>query len=127
MQEEWKQIEGYEKDYEISSFGQIKSVKNGVDKFMRAVARYRDYPRVSLSKEGKQKGFAVHRLVAIAFIDNPENKPHINHIDGNKKNNHVSNLEWCTHKENMDHYQKMRETDGLLWLERMKRSEAFNK
>lgn len=65
------------------------------------------YPRVGLWKNGTQIHYVVHRLVAKAFIPNPQNKPNINHIDANKENNHVSNLEWCTQKENINHSLKL--------------------
>ena len=61
------------------------------------------YLYVNLCKGGKPKNFFVHRLVALCFIPNPENKPEINHIDGHPLNNHVSNLEWCTRSENVQH------------------------
>lgn len=61
------------------------------------------YPRVSLKYKGKTKKFALHRLIAMVFIPNPYNLPHVNHKDGNRLNNHVDNLEWCTHEENIKH------------------------
>ena len=61
------------------------------------------YERVVLTKDGIRKTYSVHKLVALAFIPNPENKTTINHIDGNKRNNNVSNLEWATEKENQNH------------------------
>jgi len=61
------------------------------------------YARVTIRVDGKSKRFSVHRIVAEAFIDNPDNKPCVNHIDGNKLNNNSDNLEWCTHKENTKH------------------------
>lgn len=61
------------------------------------------YKRVTFCKDGKTKRFLIHRLVALAFIDNPLNKPQVNHIDGNPSNNDMDNLEWCTQSENMKH------------------------
>ena len=61
------------------------------------------YEVVTLFQNKKRKDFKVHRLVAICFLENTENKPFVNHIDGNKLNNNISNLEWCTHRENIDH------------------------
>lgn len=67
---------------------------------------HQGYALVSLSKNGKKKKFRIHRLVAEAFIPNPNNYPCVNHIDGNKLNNNVNNLEWCTEKQNMEHAAK---------------------
>ena len=64
------------------------------------------YNRVNLSINGKQVRMYVHRLVAEVYLDNPENKKQVNHIDGNRYNNNVDNLEWCTRKENMEHAKK---------------------
>ena len=72
-----------------------KQLKPSVDKY--------GYERVVLTKDGIRKTYSVHKLVALAFIPNPENKTTINHIDGNKRNNNVSNLEWATEQENQNH------------------------
>ena len=105
VKEEWKDIAGYEGLYQISNFGHVKSLhSNG-----RVLKLHEDkggYLTVCLFWKCKYKCCKVHRLVASAFIANPENKPTVNHIDGNKKNNRVDNLEWATHKENIVHANK---------------------
>lgn len=100
----WSKIEGYE-DYEISSFGNVKSNKfwNGKKDTILKINNAPPYSGVNLCKDGKIKRFSVHRLVAMVFIPNPLNLPQVNHRDGNKKNNRVENLEWVTAKENNDH------------------------
>lgn len=113
----WKPIPGYEGSYEVSNLGRVRSVdryiltKNG-KVFKKGVIRKPKededgYLRVNLSKNGKKKEMFVHRLVAITFIDNPNNLPVVNHKDGNKKNNTVENLEWCTRSENDKHAFKL--------------------
>ena len=97
----WKDVIGYEGLYQVSNLGRIKSVRN--DKIRLNDFSSNKYLRISLWKNGSGKKFQVHRLVAQAFIPNPENKPFINHKDGNKQNNHVENLEWCTSSENQKH------------------------
>lgn len=93
-------IKGYEGKYSITKDGKVWShVRN---KFLKDDLRGKYYA-VKLGKYGKK--ISVHRLVAIAYIKNPENKPYINHIDGDKLNNNVSNLEWCTARENIHHAQ----------------------
>lgn len=103
--ENWKGVVEYEKYYKISDLGRIKSLHSG--RVMgTGVANW--YPTVVLCKNGTRKSVCVHQLVAKAFIPNPENKPCVNHIDGNKRNNHISNLEWATFKENENHsYKKL--------------------
>jgi hypothetical protein len=107
--EEWRTIRGYEGKYEISSLGNVCSLprdykygKISKRKFLHQSVD-RGYLRVTLFSKGKRKKAQVHRLVAEAFIPNVENKPFINHLDENKRNNIVSNLAWCTAKEN-DNY-----------------------
>lgn len=118
MEEVWKDIDGYEGYYQVSNFGNIKSlektIKNsgtfsGFYKTKERILKPRKnkdrngYYELSLKKDGKEKRFKVHRLVACAFIDNPYNKPEVNHIDGDKSNNCFLNLEWVTSKENKKH------------------------
>lgn len=100
MNEIWKDIEGYEGLYQISNLGKIKSLtKNCILK----PSNCRKYKGVNLYKNGITKTKSIHRLVAIAFIPNPNNYPCVNHIDCNKENNNADNLEWCTYKQNNNH------------------------
>lgn len=120
MKEVWKPIKGYEGLYEVSNTGKVKSLK-------RTVKSYNDWDRtfnekiltlhsskiterhpkpmyhVELWKDNKRKVMMIHRLVAETFIPNPEGKPQVNHIDGNRMNNCVDNLEWVTCSENSKH------------------------
>lgn len=109
----WKPVEGYEGFYEVSDRGDVRSlprlVKNGAKSFRTTAARIltpirsgSGYLHVSLCK-GKQTFRAIHRLVAEAFLPNPENKTQVNHIDGDRYNNSAENLEWCTALENAAH------------------------
>lgn len=110
MKEIWKPIEGYVGDYEVSNLGKVKSLKHSKIKILvnRKTKITNNYTCMSvrLFKNKTSKNKTVHRLVAEAFIPNPENKPFTNHIDNNPSNNNVSNLEWCTQKENMGHAAK---------------------
>lgn len=107
--ETWKDIQGYEGIYQISSYGQVRSLDrfDGIryrkGQLIALAMKKNGYLQVGLRKDGKRKWFGVHRLVAIHFIDNPLNKSQVNHIDCNKQNNHVSNLEWVSPEENMKH------------------------
>ena len=103
MEEIWKDISGYESLYQVSNFGRVRN-KNGL---VMSLNKNRSGPNyrymVQLSKQKNKKSFLVHRLVAEAFIPNPENKPTVNHIDGNPLNNFLDNLEWATKSENHLH------------------------
>jgi hypothetical protein len=99
MEEIWKDIKNYEGLYQVSNLGNIKNIltKQILGKFGKR------YYETYLYKNGKRKCFKIHRLVAQAFIPNLNNKSEVNHIDGNRYNNTVSNLEWVTRQENMNH------------------------
>lgn len=103
--EKWRDIVGWEGIYQISNCGRLKSFKKACEGYLISNKNKNgDYFAVVLSaKHKKIKSTRMHRLVAIAFIPNPFNKPQINHKDGNKQNNNVFNLEWCTAAENMQH------------------------
>lgn len=116
MKEIWKDIPNYEGYYQASNLGKIRSLNRKVNcgitsnkqvlrkgKVLCAHPNLRKYLTVVLSINNKQKTFTVHRLIAKTFIPNPNNYPQINHIDGNKNNNCVNNLEWCTSKQNIKH------------------------
>jgi hypothetical protein len=109
---EWKKIRYYEESYEVSTQGEVRSLERKVNhkggKIMikarvLATSLRAGYKIVKLHKNGKQETFYVHRLVCTAFEENPENKPEVNHKDGDKLNNDHRNLEWCTHQENVIH------------------------
>lgn len=102
----WKDIEGFNGKYQISNYGNVRSFskwKNG--ELLKAGVTTTGYYFVNLVKNGRKEIVAarVHRLVAIAFIDNPYNLPEVNHIDGNKLNNYVGNLEWVSRESNIQH------------------------
>ncbi len=114
--EEWKDIIGYEGYYQISNFGNVKSLERRIEagisrRGFRLIKERILKPRIDnlgyygilLSFNNIKRGFRIHRLVGIHFIHNPENKTTINHIDGIKTNNHISNLEWNTYSENNQH------------------------
>lgn len=100
--EEWRDIPGYEGYYQVSNFGDIRRLHRNCGTLMHQ-HDFKGYRRVEFRIKGERVKFRVHRLVAQAFIPNPENKPFVNHIDEDKSNNHVNNLEWVTEKENVNH------------------------
>lgn len=110
----WKPIKGYEGLYEVSSYGRIKSLRRWQNRkrgpfwkkeaILKPQFRKLLYLKIDLSKNDFVEQHDIHRLVAIHFIANKSKKPWVNHIDGNPSNNCVSNLEWCTPKENTHHW-----------------------
>lgn len=96
--EEWKNVIGYEGLYEVSNKGNVRNVRRNT--LLRLTKTNYGYIQVSLYKNGIRTGLKVHRLVAEAFIPNPDNLPQVNHKDEDKTNNNVTNLEWCTAKYN---------------------------
>lgn len=113
MEEIWKDIEGYEGKYQVSNLGKVRSLdrKTGnhprKGKVLKPCANRNGYLAVNLyNKNTNREARSIHRLVAQTFIANPDCKPEVNHKDGNKQNNRVSNLEWCTGSENKIHAHK---------------------
>lgn len=118
MEEIWKDLQGYEGIYQVSTLGRVKSLGRTVEKKSKLGKEFKmvvsekvisghvsdsGYIEYNIRKNGRPKTIRGHRLVAETFIENPSNKPLINHIDGDKTNNNLSNLEWSTHKENAKH------------------------
>lgn len=109
----WKDIVGYEGMYSVSNKGRVRSlcrkIWNGYDfvvhqeQILKPNILHKGYLQVTLNDSRKRKCMLVHRLVAIAFLPNPNNYDQINHIDGNKQNNNVENLEWCNNSMNQKH------------------------
>lgn len=110
----WKDVEGYEGYYQISSHGRVKSLERQVrtkygfrtvrERVLKKTLDKDEYIMVKLSKNNKIKTCKVHRLVAEYFIKNPDNLPQVNHIDGNKQNNSYENLEYTANLKNINHY-----------------------
>ena len=98
--EEWKDVKGYEGLYQVSNLGRVKSLRR--NKLVK-LSKRGGYLRVSFTVNYNSKWFSVHRLVAQCFLPNVNNLPQVNHKDGVKTHNIVSNLEWCTNKENLRH------------------------
>lgn len=106
MEETWKDIEGYEGLYQVSTTGKVRSLnyrRSGESKLLKQDVSHRGYKRVYLAKDGKNKHHLVHRLVAMTFIPNPDDLPIVNHKDEDPSNNNVKNLEWCTHEYNLNY------------------------
>ena len=114
MEEIWKDIQGYEGYYQISNLGNVKSLERTIirsdgvvqvrkERIMNKRISTDGYYIAKFNVNKKSKSIAIHRLVAQHFIPNPDNLPEVNHIDTNRKNNRVDNLEWCTHQENVAH------------------------
>ena len=97
---EWKIFKEFD-NYEVSSRGDIRNTKTG--RLLKLRIDKDGYRDVLLSKNSLTKRFKVHRIVAICFLDNPENKPYVNHLNGIKSDNNIDNLEWCTKLENERH------------------------
>ena len=108
----WKDVKGYEGLYEVSDLGQVRNARTMLLLSVHERSKGRKYSSMSvgLFKNGKQRQVSMHRIIAFAFIENEDNKPFINHKDGNPRNNQLGNLEWCTAKENSQHASR----SGLL-------------
>lgn len=119
--EVWKPVVGFENLYQVSDFGRVKriplkfkivGVKNRRETMLRPEINKWGYAAVSLSYGKVKKMKTVHRVLMEAHVPNPENKRCINHLDGNKLNNNIDNLEWCTHSENSMHASRMGKMRG---------------
>ena len=103
--ETFVKVVGFE-NYEVSNLGKVRNMKTG--KILKPILRRDGYLVLCLYGHNKQKHLLLHRIIATAFVDNPDEKPCVNHIDENKTNNDLSNLEWCTAKENLVHGTRMK-------------------
>ena len=111
--EEWRDIKGYEGLYKVSNYGRVKSVERTIKgrhfqgKILKGGKFSNGYLFVCLRKNGENKNHLTHRLVASAFLENHMSFTDVNHKDGNKTNNHVDNLEWCSRSYNLEHAVKI--------------------
>ncbi len=104
MEEIWKDIKGYEGLYKVSNLGMVKSVRYNTNKILSIIHNIKTgYNSVALCYNRKRETMYIHRAIAMAFIENPDNKPHINHKNGIKNDNSINNLEWVTSSENHKH------------------------
>ena len=109
MREVFEDLKGYENSYQISDSGRVftkrRLIGNQIYYGRELIPQLTSdgYLKVTLSENGKSKKYYLHRLVALQFLNNPDNLPQVNHIDGNKMNDSITNLEWCTKQENQNH------------------------
>ena len=114
--ETWKPIDGYP-NYEVSNFGKVRSLNWHNEHKTRELflkPHNKGYRQVELANDDGKKMFLVHRLVATAFIPNPNNYPQVNHIDADRTNNTAKNLEWCTQSQNMRYAYSLPQNKGLV-------------
>lgn len=135
MEEIWKDVKGYEGFYEVSNFGRVNSItRNGTSGgILKGNKNKCGYHMALLRRNGEVKNCTVHRLVALAFLKKVENKEIVNHIDGNKENNTVENLEWCDQSENQIHAYKlglqkanMEEAHKVAWENKKRKIKRFD-
>lgn len=107
-EEEWRDVLGFEKLYQVSNLGNVRTVKRGEATVMSQEEHWNGYLSVHLRNKGVERRVSVHRLVAEAFIPNPDGLRDVNHKNGIKTDNRVENLEWLSHSDNMKHAYKMR-------------------
>lgn len=134
MIEIWKDIKGYEGLYQVSNLGRLRTLQRyniskkkheKICKILKLGEHRQGYQTTMLSKDGKQKAYLVHRLVAETFIRNEKSNPEVNHIDADKTNNCVSNLEWVTAKENSIHATRLGIKNTKKAVEKIKRKVFF--
>lgn len=101
--EVWKDIDGYDGKYQVSNLGKVRSIGKNRIITLKPMTQKNGYLYVALWKDNKKKNKLIHRLVALAFVDNPNDYPEVNHKDENKENNEAKNLEWCEHLYNMNY------------------------
>lgn len=107
MLEIWRDIDGYDGKYQVSTWGRVRSLRG----ILTPYENHKGYLKVGLMKDGKSNKHRINRLVAEAFIDNPENLPFVDHIDGNKQNNSITNLRWITNLDNNRKAKSLRDGD----------------
>lgn len=116
---QWKKIEGYE-NYSVSTNGKVRNDKTG--RVLKIFSDKDEYSRVQLYESGEVKTYTIHRLVAEAFVPNPENKPTVDHINRVRTDNRVENLRWATYKEQCEHRVDTKKTpviaskDGQIYM-----------
>ena len=112
----WKDVKGYEDIYKVSNLGRVKRLigyQAKKERILTQINNGSDYMGVSLCKNGKAKKLYTHRIVAESFINNPKSKDEVNHIDGNRQNNKLENLEWVTRSENHNHRYQVLKQKGV--------------
>lgn len=132
-QEIWKDVNGWEGQYQVSNFGNVRSLDKVIRQFygsrtikgrqLKPQKTKWGYLLVTFSNKQNHKAYSVHQLVAKAFIPNPQNKPEVNHLNGVKTDNSVNNLEWCTEHENIRHAW----STGLTTLDKMQYGESHHR
>lgn len=105
MVEQWRDVVGYEGLYKVSDLGKVRSVRRR--RLLRPGIKSTGYAQVTLSRDGVNRYYSVHRIVAAAFLPNPNALPQVNHKNGKKQDNRLANLEWCSASENQQHKYKV--------------------